>query len=101
MNTATAQEYLIAVALVLVAVSATAAALARDPVRQAVLLAVLGLCLTVLFTLLQAPDVALSQLAVGTAVTPLLILLTVRKVRRGTAAHHEPDGRGQEGGDES
>ncbi|WP_316784188.1 Na(+)/H(+) antiporter subunit B [Streptomyces sasae] len=101
MNTATAQEYLIAVALVLVAASATAAALARDPVRQAVLLAVLGLCLTVLFTLLQAPDVALSQLAVGTAVTPLLILLTVRKVRRATASHHDRDERGPEGTDES
>ncbi|MFJ8493177.1 Na(+)/H(+) antiporter subunit B [Streptomyces sp. NPDC094038] len=101
MNTATAQEYLIAVALVLVAASATAAALARDPVRQAVLLAVLGLCLTVLFTLLQAPDVALSQLAVGTAVTPLLILLTVRKVRRATASQCGRDGREAEGTDES
>ena len=101
MNTATAQEYLIAVALVLVAASATAAALARDPVRQAVLLAVLGLCLSVLFTLLQAPDVALSQLAVGTAVTPLLILLTVRKVRRATASDRGRDDRGSEGTDES
>ncbi|WP_369394606.1 Na(+)/H(+) antiporter subunit B [Streptomyces sp. CG1] len=97
MNTATAQEYLIAIALVLVAASATAAALARDPVRQAVL----GLCLTVLFTVLQAPDVALSQLAVGTAVTPLLILLTVRKVRRTTASHHDRGDRGPEGADES
>ncbi|MFG3288959.1 Na(+)/H(+) antiporter subunit B [Streptomyces sp. NPDC048179] len=101
MDTATAQEYLIAVALVLVAASATAAALARDPVRQAVLLAVLGLCLTVLFTLLQAPDVALSQLAVGTAVTPLLILLTVRKVRRATESHRGRDDGGPEGADES
>ncbi|MER6386246.1 DUF4040 domain-containing protein [Streptomyces sp. NPDC001250] len=101
MSTAVVQEYLIAGALVLVAASATAAALARDPVRQAVLLAVLGLCLTVLFTFLQAPDVALSQLAVGTAVTPLLILLTVRKVRRPTASRHDGDERGQEGGDES
>ncbi|MFG2857770.1 Na(+)/H(+) antiporter subunit B [Streptomyces mirabilis] len=101
MNTATAQEFLVAVALVLVAASATAAALARDPVRQAVLLAVLGLCLTVLFTLLQAPDVALSQLAVGTAVTPLLILLTVRKVRHTTTSHQDRDDRGTEGADES
>ncbi|NUP16376.1 MAG: DUF4040 domain-containing protein, partial [Streptomyces sp.] len=30
----------------------------------------------------QAPDVALSQLAVGGALTPLLLLLSVRKVRR-------------------
>ena len=30
----------------------------------------------------QAPDVALSQLAVGSALTPLMLLLSVRKVRR-------------------
>jgi energy-converting hydrogenase B subunit D len=36
----------------------------------------------VLFTVLQAPDVGLSQLAVGSALTPLLLLLTVRKVKR-------------------
>ncbi|PWI44443.1 DUF4040 domain-containing protein [Streptomyces sp. ICBB 8177] len=77
-------QYLVVVALLLVAASATAAALARDPVTQSTLLAMLGIALAVLFTVLQAPDVALSQLGVGTAVTPLLILLTVRKVRRGT-----------------
>jgi uncharacterized MnhB-related membrane protein len=76
-------DVLLVVALLLVAVSATAAVLARDPARQAVVLAVLGLMLALLFTLLQAPDVALSQLAVGAAVTPLLFLLAVRKVRRG------------------
>jgi uncharacterized MnhB-related membrane protein len=81
-SAAGAEEYLIAVALVLVTVTATVAALTRDPVRQAVVLALLGLCLALLFTFLQAPDVALSQLAVGSVVTPLLILLTVRKVRR-------------------
>jgi uncharacterized MnhB-related membrane protein len=73
---------LIGVALVLVVASATVAVLCREPVRQAVLLGVLGLALAVLFTVLQAPDVALSQVAVGTVLTPLLILLTVRKVRR-------------------
>jgi energy-converting hydrogenase B subunit D len=47
-----------------------------------VTLSVYGLCLTVLFVVLQAPDVALSQLAVGTAVVPLMIMLTVQKTRR-------------------
>ncbi|MGW1864632.1 Na(+)/H(+) antiporter subunit B [Streptomyces mauvecolor] len=70
------------VALLLVAASATAAVAVRDPARQALVLAVLGLALAVLFTVLQAPDVGLSQLAVGSALTPLLILLSVRKVRR-------------------
>ncbi|CAG6396381.1 DUF4040 domain-containing protein [Streptomyces cocklensis] len=83
MNTAPgAVDFLVGVALVLVVAAATAAALTRDPVRQSVVLSVLGVCLTLLFLLVQAPDVALSQLAVGSAITPLLILLTVRKVRR-------------------
>ncbi|WP_328473596.1 Na(+)/H(+) antiporter subunit B [Streptomyces sp. NBC_00448] len=81
MNTA-----LIGVALGFVVVAATLAVLCREPVRQAVLLGVLGLGLAVLFAVLQAPDVALSQLAVGTVLTPLLILLTVRKVRRRSVA---------------
>ncbi|MBD0420149.1 DUF4040 domain-containing protein [Streptomyces sp. TRM S81-3] len=75
-------EAVIVVALLLVAVSATAAVAVRDPVRQSLVLAVLGVVLAVLFTVLQAPDVGLSQLAVGSALTPLLLLLTVRKVRR-------------------
>ncbi|MFF3663355.1 Na(+)/H(+) antiporter subunit B [Streptomyces olivochromogenes] len=73
---------LIVVALLLVAASATAAVATRDPSRQALVLAVLGTVLAVLFTVLQAPDVALSQLAVGSALTPLLLMLSVRKVRR-------------------
>ena len=73
---------LIVVALLLVAALATVAVAVRDPARQALVLAVLGLALAVLFTVLQAPDVALSQLAVGSALTPLLLLLSVRKVKR-------------------
>ncbi|MCA6096598.1 DUF4040 domain-containing protein [Streptomyces sp. SCA3-4] len=75
-------DALLVAGLLLVAAAATAAALCRDPARQAVLLSLLGLGLALLFTVLQAPDVGLSQLAVGSAVTPLMLLLTVRKVRR-------------------
>ncbi|KAF2775775.1 hydrogenase subunit MbhD domain-containing protein [Streptomyces coelicoflavus] len=75
-------DAVIVVALLLVAASATAAVAVRDPVRQSLVLAVLGVVLAVLFTVLQAPDVGLSQLAVGSALTPLLLLLTVRKVKR-------------------
>ncbi|MCF3174150.1 DUF4040 domain-containing protein [Streptomyces sioyaensis] len=68
--------------LVLVAAAGTATVLVRDPVRQSFLLSLLGLALATVFLLLQAPDVALSQLAVGSALTPLMVLLSVRKVRR-------------------
>jgi uncharacterized MnhB-related membrane protein len=75
-------DVVIVVALLLMAASATAAVAQRDPARQALVLSVLGAVLAVLFTVLQAPDVGLSQLAVGSALTPLLIMLSVRKVRR-------------------
>ncbi|MER5745012.1 hydrogenase subunit MbhD domain-containing protein [Streptomyces sp. NPDC059913] len=75
-------DALIPAALALVVVAATAAALVSDPVRQALVLSLLGLGLAALFLVLQAPDVALSQLAVGSALTPLLLLLTVRTSRR-------------------
>ncbi|MEU7057192.1 hydrogenase subunit MbhD domain-containing protein [Streptomyces sp. NPDC046197] len=78
-------DVVIVVALLLVAASATAAVANRDPARQALVLSLLGVSLAVLFTVLQAPDVGLSQLAVGSALTPLLIMLSVRKVRRRAA----------------
>jgi len=74
---------LLLVAFLFVAVAGTVVVCTRDPARQAVVLSVYGLLLTLLFVLLQAPDVALSQVAVGSAVVPLMVLLAVRKVRGG------------------
>lgn len=73
--------WIIALALVLVAIGGTVTALTPDPERQAVTLSMYGLLLTLLFFLLAAPDVALAQLGVGTAVVPLIIMLAVRKIR--------------------
>jgi energy-converting hydrogenase B subunit D len=67
----------------LVAAGGTAVVSIQDPKRQAVTLSVYGVLLALLFMLLNAPDVALSQVAVGTAVVPLMVLLAVRKVRGG------------------
>lgn len=72
---------LLALALTLVLLAAAAVVFTGDPSRQAVTLSLLGLALTVLFLVFQAPDVALSQLAVGTAVVPLMVLLAISKLR--------------------
>lgn len=74
-------QVVVAAALTLVLLVGTAVALTGDPARQAVTLGVFGLALTVLFFVLQAPDVALSQLGVGTAIVPLMVMLAIRKVR--------------------
>ena len=72
----------IAVALTFVAVTATVVVLTPDPAAQAVTLSFYVLVLSVLFFVLQAPDVALAEVTVGTAVVPLMVLLALRRVRR-------------------
>jgi energy-converting hydrogenase B subunit D len=68
--------------LVLVAAGATAVVLIREPVRQVIVLSGYGLLLAVLFLTVQAPDVTLSELTVGAVALPILLLLTLAKVRR-------------------
>lgn len=72
---------LIAIALTLVLAGGVAVVFSDDPQRQAVTLSVYGLLLTLLFFLLAAPDVALSQVVVGTVLVPLMVMLTIRKIR--------------------
>ncbi|MBV9013520.1 MAG: DUF4040 domain-containing protein [Pseudonocardiales bacterium] len=71
---------LIYLAMGLVTLAGTVVVLSREPARQAVSLSVFGLMLAILFVTVQAPDVALSQLAIGTAVVPLMIMLTIQKL---------------------
>lgn len=80
-------DVLVVAALVLVGVAGTAVVLTHDPARQAVTLSLSGLALTVLFVVLQAPDVALAQIAVGSAVVPLMVMLAVRTTRTIAARH--------------
>jgi uncharacterized MnhB-related membrane protein len=69
------------IALLLVAAGGAAVVLTRDPARQAIVFGLFGLLLTLLFLALQAPDVAFSEIAVGAAALPLIILVTVAKVK--------------------
>jgi len=73
---------LLAVVLLGVAAAGTATVLTRDPLDQAVAASFFGLLLGVLFLVLQAPDVALSQITVGAVALPLMILLALAKIRR-------------------
>ncbi|HWF14876.1 MAG TPA: DUF4040 domain-containing protein [Acidimicrobiales bacterium] len=71
----------IVVALTLVLLGGTATVLTGQPERQAVMLSVYGGLLGVLFMTLSAPDVALSQIGVGTAIVPLVVMLTIRRMQ--------------------
>lgn len=68
--------------LVLVAAAATGVVLIRVPVRQVIALSAYGLLLALMFLAFQAPDVTLSELTVGAVALPILLLLTLAKVRK-------------------
>ena len=68
--------------LVLVAAGATAVVLIRAGIRQVLMLSIYGVFLAVLFLAFQAPDVTLSELVVGAVALPIILLLTLAKVRK-------------------
>jgi energy-converting hydrogenase B subunit D len=70
------------VVLVLVAAGALVVVRTRDRVRLVLVLSVYGILLAVLFFVFQAPDVTLSELAVGAVALPLILLLAIAKVRK-------------------
>lgn len=71
---------LVAGLLILAAGSGWLVVITRDPRRQVYALAGNGLVLGLLFLALEAPDVALSEIAVGTAVTPFLFLVALAAI---------------------
>jgi energy-converting hydrogenase B subunit D len=61
----------------------TTVVLTRNPARQALVVSLFGIVLGILFFVLQAPDVALSNIVVGAVALPLMLLLALAKVRGG------------------
>ncbi len=68
--------------LLLVALCAPAVILSREPKEQVVTLSFYGLLCALMFFIFQAPDVALSQITIGSVMLPLLIMLALTKMRR-------------------
>jgi energy-converting hydrogenase B subunit D len=69
-----------AIALVSMGIVGTAVVLARDPLRQALVLGVYGMTMVATFFALQAPDVALSAIVITTVGLPPMVLLALRKL---------------------
>jgi uncharacterized MnhB-related membrane protein len=83
-------------ALILVAITATAVVFTPGALRQALVLGIYGLALTVLFFTFQAPDVALSEIVVTTVGLPLIILLALRKIREQEHSREREEGESDE-----
>ena len=78
-----------AIAIVSMGVVGTAVVLARDPLRQALILGVYGMTMIVTFYALQAPDVALSAIVITTVGLPPMVLLALRKLREYRQEHED------------
>jgi uncharacterized MnhB-related membrane protein len=87
-----------AACLLVVAAAGTATVLTRDPLRQAVVSAGLGLSLALLFLAFGAPDVALSQIVVAGVALPMMVLLTLAKIRTDERGRDDGAGDGGAGG---
>jgi uncharacterized MnhB-related membrane protein len=62
-------------------ISASLVVWVRGVINAVVASAVTGTILTLIFFLLEAPDVALSEAAVGAVAVPLVILISLAKIR--------------------
>jgi energy-converting hydrogenase B subunit D len=70
------------IAFVLPALAATAVVVTRDTQRQIIVSGLYGVTLVILFTVLAAPDVALSMLTVSTVGYPLVVLIAIARSRK-------------------
>jgi energy-converting hydrogenase B subunit D len=77
----TVMDVLQVTVLVLVAAAAAVVVRTHDRLRLVLVLSAYGMLLAILFFAFQAPDVALSELTVGAVALPLILLLTIAKVR--------------------
>ena len=69
----------------IIIISAILALIQKDLLKAAILTGFSGGALAVLFQILLAPDVALTQAIVGAAIVPVFIALAVKKTQRGDA----------------
>jgi uncharacterized MnhB-related membrane protein len=75
----TATSVVQVVLLVLVGAGGAAVALTRNPLHQAMVSGGFGTVLALLFLVVHAPDVALSEIVVGSFVIPTLVLVTLAR----------------------
>ena len=86
-------EWVALTVVLVMLLSATAVLLMKNFVAALAAMSVMSLALSVLFVLLRAPDVAMTEAAIGAGLSSLLFALVIRRL--GLWKDHE---RGQENG---
>ncbi|SER10325.1 protein of unknown function [Faunimonas pinastri] len=72
---------LIAILLLILAVTSLGVVLTREPRRQAIAMGANGLVLGLLFLAFQAPDAAYSEIVIGGLILPLLFMVALSTLR--------------------
>ena len=67
--------------LLLLLITGVAAPLQKHPLLMVITFTAFGLILSVIWMLLQAPDLAITEAAVGTGVSGVLLYLALRRIR--------------------
>jgi uncharacterized MnhB-related membrane protein len=87
---------LLVVELTLLGASGLITVLIREPARQVLSVGVFGLLLGLVFFTVQAPDVALSEIVVGSVAIPAMLFLAMAKIGAQEAeARDEDSGEGE------
>ena len=73
------------VLMIIIVLGAILALVQKDLLKAAILTGFVAGAVAILFEILLAPDVALTQAIVGAAIVPVFIALAVKKTQRGDA----------------
>lgn len=73
---------LMVVSLAVMIIAGLYAILQKDLLQAAIATSVISLMLSVFFYLLQAPDVALTEAAIGIALSTIIFVITIRNTNR-------------------
>ena len=68
--------------VVVMLVAALAACVLRDLLSAVIAAALVSLIASILFYLLQAPDVAMAEAAIGAALTAAIFIIAIRRTKR-------------------
>jgi len=74
--------FIVSFLVVLMLVGAVAASIFRDLISAVIAAALVSLVAAILFYLLQAPDVAMAEAAIGAALTAAIFIIAIRRTKR-------------------
>lgn len=73
-------EILNVILLVVIVLCAVAVSVTRDLLSAVIIFMIQGLAMSVIWILLQAPDLAITEAAVGTGISTVLLLAALKKI---------------------